>query len=126
MADTYWGRYKTITISIFVAIIGHVLMVLSAIPQMLETPNSALALFIVALIIMGVGTGGFKANISPLIAEQYKGTKMIIKVLPSGERVIIDPTLTTSRIYMYFYMMINVGALAGQVFYYFSLLEPNS
>lgn len=49
---------------------------------------------------MGLGTGGFKSNISPLVAEQYKKTKLFINTTRSGERVIVDPTLTTSRIYM--------------------------
>lgn len=47
------------------------------------------------------GTGGFKANISPLIAEQYQ-EKMHIKILKSGERVIVDPIVTVSRIYSEF------------------------
>jgi len=33
----------------------------------------------------------------------------------SGERVIVDPTLTISRVYMYFYLIINLGALIGQI-----------
>lgn len=49
---------------------------------------------------MGLGTGGFKANISPLVAEQYKKTKLFVITTNSGERVVVDPTLTTSRIYM--------------------------
>ncbi len=64
---------------------------------------------------MGLGTGGFKANISPLVAEQYKRTKLFIGHTRSGERVIVDPVMTTSKIYMYFYMFINVGALIGQI-----------
>jgi len=71
--------------------------------------------FILGLIIMGIGTGSFKPNISPLIAEQIKRKKMVVKELPSGERVIIDPAVTQSRIYHYFYLFINIGALVGQV-----------
>jgi POT family proton-dependent oligopeptide transporter len=62
-----------------------------------------------------VGTGAFKSNISPLIAEQLPLTKMVTRELPSGERVIIDPTVTQSRVYHYFYLFINVGALVGQI-----------
>ena len=64
---------------------------------------------------MGLGTGGFKSNISPLVAEQYRKTKLFIRQTKSGERVIVDPIMTTSRIYMYFYLFINVGALIGQI-----------
>jgi POT family proton-dependent oligopeptide transporter len=65
------------------------------------------------MIIIGLGTGGIKSNVSPLIAEQYQETRQKIKVLPSGERVIVDPTLTIQRIYMVFYMCINIGSLSA-------------
>lgn len=79
----------------------------------------------------GLGTGLFKANISPLIAEQYKRTRLFVITRKSGERVIVDPVLTVSRVYMvccifasfgyllcslqYFYLFINIGALVGQI-----------
>lgn len=49
------------------------------------------------------------------MAEQYRKTKLFIQTKPSGERVIVDPMLTASRIYMYFYLFINIGALVGQI-----------
>lgn len=49
---------------------------------------------------MGLGTGGFKANISPMVAEQSKLTRLTVVTLKSGERVIQDPSMTASRIYM--------------------------
>lgn len=81
------------------------------------------------------GTGLFKSNISPLIAEQYRRTKSFVITTGSGERVIVDPALTVSRMYMvsipaflillqtcfdrlrfqYFYLFINIGAVIGQV-----------
>lgn len=51
------------------------------------------------MIVIGLGTGGIKSNVSPLIAEQYRETKMRIKVLKSGERVIVDPTVTIQSMY---------------------------
>lgn len=113
IADTYWGRYKTICWALFVALIGHVLLIISSIPGVIEK-SGAVGAFIVAIIIMGLGTGMFKPNISPLIAEQYKRTKLFVEV-HNGERVIVDPTLTVSRVYMYFYLFINIGALVGQL-----------
>lgn len=82
------------------------------------------------MIIIGLGTGGIKSNVSPLIAEQYRGTKQTIRVLKSGERVIVDPAATIQRIYMVsgvtcplpdhclqsfqiFYMCINLGSLSS-------------
>ncbi|KAI1798166.1 oligopeptide transporter [Ganoderma leucocontextum] len=115
IADTRWGRFKTICVSIAIAILGHILLIVSAVPGVIEHPNNSLACFIIAIIVMGLGTGGFKSNISPLVAEQYKRHKLFIDQTKSGERVIVDPVMTTSRIYMYFYLFINIGSLIGQI-----------
>jgi proton-dependent oligopeptide transporter, POT family len=64
---------------------------------------------------MGIGTGSFKPNISPLVVEQIPVQTLITKTLPSGERVIVDPIITQSRVYHYFYLFINIGALVGQI-----------
>ena len=61
---------------------------------------SEVKLLIHLQIIIGIGTGGIKSNVSPLIAEQYRGTKQTIRVEKSGERVIVDPAITIQRIYM--------------------------
>lgn len=131
IADTYWGRYKTVCWSVAVAICGHVIMIISAVPGVIGGSAST-GLFILSLVVTGTGAGGFKSNISPLVAEQYRRTKPFITTTKSGERVIVDPTMTTSRIYMvcvppshlmlyppppmqYFYLFINIGALIGQI-----------
>ena len=112
LADTYFGRFRMICYSIVVATIGHILLITSSIPDVIVKPKDSLACFIIAVIIMGAGTGGFKSNISPLIAEQYTG-KLHVRTLKSGERVIVDPTLTTSSIYMVsLYTMISIMTIA--------------
>jgi len=58
---------------------------------------------------MGLGAGAIKANVSPMIAEQYIG-KMRKDVLKSGEVVIISPSVTTQSMYMWFYCGINFGS----------------
>lgn len=64
----------------------------------------------------GCGINRTRSNISPLIAEQYKETRTYVKTLPkTGERVIVDPAVTISRIFLYFYCMINIGALIGSI-----------
>lgn len=100
VADTYWGRYKTVCVSVAITLFGHILLVFSSVPDVIEHSNGSFACFIIALIIMGLGTGGFKSNISPLVAEQYKITKLFIRYTKSGEKVIVDPALTSSTIYM--------------------------
>jgi hypothetical protein len=54
IADTYWGRYNTICFAVIVAFIGHVLLIVAALPHMIAN-GSALPVFIIALIIMGIG-----------------------------------------------------------------------
>ncbi|KAH9919966.1 peptide transporter PTR2A [Epithele typhae] len=115
LADTHWGRFKTVCIGCGLAIFGHILLIISSVPGVIEHSKNALACFIIAIIIMGSGTGLFKPNISPLVAEQYKKSKLFIGHTKSGERVIVDPIMTTSRIYMYFYLFTNIGALVGQI-----------
>lgn len=83
-----------------IALIGHTILIISSIPPVIVHPNGALAALSVAIIIIGLGTGGFKANISPLVAEQQRHNRPFISQTRTGERVVIDPTMTTSRIYM--------------------------
>ena len=132
IADEFLGRLKTIQLSIGFALLGHVILIISALPPVIAHPSGALGCFSVGLVIFGCGAGGFKyaslpngrsgcginktrSNISPLIAEQYKETRTYVKTLKTGERVIVDPAETISRIFLYFYCMINIGALIGSI-----------
>ncbi|KNG80975.1 oligopeptide transporter [Aspergillus nomiae NRRL 13137] len=116
VADEFWGRLKTIQVAIAFAMVGHIVLIIAALPQVIVHPSGALGCFIVGLILFGIGVGGFKSNIAPLIAEQHKETRHYIKTVPkTGERVIVDPAQTITRIFLYFYFMINVGSLLGQI-----------
>ncbi|KAH7188532.1 POT family-domain-containing protein [Fusarium flagelliforme] len=114
VADQYWGRYRTISYALVIDIIGHIILIVSAVPGVI-TSDGALGAMIIAIIVIGFGTGGFKPNVNPLIVEQLGEQYMHVKTLKSGERVIIDPAVTIERVYMWFYWAINVGALVGQV-----------
>lgn len=115
IADTYLGRFMTIQYAIAAAIVGHIILVVSSLPTVMDNPQSALGCFAVGLVIMGIGTGGFKSNISPLLAEQIPQTRPVVITTKSGERVIRDPQVTYSRVFLYFYMMINMGSLSGSI-----------
>lgn len=117
LADAYWGKYKTIHVAIAVAMVGHIIIIVSALPPVIQNPSGALGCFSVGLIFFGIGVGFFKANISPMIAEQYEAQqpRAIIKVTAKGERVIVDPVLTISVIYLRYYFFINIGSLLGQI-----------
>lgn len=105
IADEYLGRFNTIFVAIAFSILGHILLIISAIPSVLTSGN-AIGPFILGVITLGFGTGAFKANISPLIAEQYRQSKPRVIIDPkTGARVISDPNITISRIFLYFYMV---------------------
>ncbi|KAL1862403.1 hypothetical protein Plec18170_001229 [Paecilomyces lecythidis] len=60
VADEFWGRLKTIQASIGFAMVGHILLIISAIPTVIVHPNGAIACFTIGLVIFGIGAGGFK------------------------------------------------------------------
>lgn len=91
--------------------VGLIILFVTSLPISIEN-GYAFGGLLTAMILIGFGTGGIKSNVSPLIAEQYTGTKQSIKILDSGERVIIDPAITIERIYAYFYLCINIGAMS--------------
>ncbi|KAH7009978.1 POT family-domain-containing protein [Ilyonectria destructans] len=114
VADARLGRFWTIHIAIGISTIAHVVLVAASAPGVIVKPDSAFAAFIIGLLTLCVGTGFFKANVSPLLAEQNEDVRMRVEV-QNGERVIVDPAVTNTRIFLYFYLCINVGSLAGQI-----------
>lgn len=40
---------------------------------------------------------------------------MRVETTAKGERVIVDPAITVSKIFHWFYLFINIGALVGQI-----------
>ena len=118
ISDQYLGKYKTILYSAFIYVIGVFILFCTSLPWAIEH-GAALGGLIASMVgiphlwhpitansgcpwqaIIGLGTGGIKSNVSPLVAEQYRQTKMTIRILKSGERVIVDPAMTIQRIYM--------------------------
>ncbi|KAF8165964.1 peptide/h+ symporter protein [Crassisporium funariophilum] len=109
LADTLWGRYKTIMVFSFVCLAGHILLVGSAVPSSIAKPDVAMGLLVLSIAIIGLGAGAIKANVSPMIAEQYTG-KLRKVTLPSGETVVMSPQVTIQSIYNWFYVAINLGS----------------
>ncbi|KAI9364317.1 POT family-domain-containing protein [Pilaira anomala] len=135
VADQYWGKYKTILIFACIYFVGLTILTLTSIPAAIES-GATFPGFIVALIIIGLGTGGIKANVSPLVAEQYSNTKPFVKTIkakvsskhstdegdlpvhsnvprPGETRVIVTPQATYQKLFNMFYWGINVGSLAA-------------
>ncbi|TQN71706.1 Peptide transporter PTR2, partial [Colletotrichum shisoi] len=111
IADQYLGKYKTILVFCAFYWVGLVILWTTSLPVAMEN-GAGKAGYIVAIIVIGLGTGGIKSNIAPLIADQYQRRVMAVKTESSGERVIIDPAITYLRIYMIFYWCINLGSLS--------------
>jgi POT family proton-dependent oligopeptide transporter len=100
IADQYLGKYNTILVFCFVYLVGLLILTCTSIPAALEH-GSGVGGFIVAILVIGLGTGGIKSNVAPLIADQYTRRQMVVSTdKKTGERVILDPTITIQRIYM--------------------------
>jgi len=84
---------------LFVALVGQVIFIISAVLISVDKEGTVVA-FQVALFIRCLGNGLFNTNILPLVAEQYEGTESFVVTTDGGEKVIVDPALTVSRVYM--------------------------
>ncbi|KAL1882129.1 hypothetical protein VTK73DRAFT_2220 [Phialemonium thermophilum] len=111
VADQYLGKFKAILTACGVYILGLVILVATSTPTAIKN-NAGLGGLIAAMITIGLGTGGIKANVTPLSAEQYTDVKPVVKTLKSGEQVVVDPELTVQRLFNWFYLAVNIGALS--------------
>lgn len=111
VADQYLGKYLTIKLFSIVYMVGIFILFATSTPYSIEH-GGALPGLVAAMVIIGFGTGGIKSNVAPLIAEQMRFDRPFVRVI-RGERVIVDPEVTVQRIYMVFYMCINLGSLSA-------------
>ncbi|KAK9459794.1 POT family-domain-containing protein [Lipomyces oligophaga] len=112
IADQYLGKYKTIVIFSIVYAVGLLILFTTSLPNAIDA-GASLGGLVMAMIVIGFGTGGIKSNVSPLIAEQYTNTRRFVRELKSGERVIVDPGVTIQSLFMIFYLCINIGSLSA-------------
>lgn len=66
VADQYLGKYATIKWFSVMYMIGIVILFVTSLPWSLER-GTALPGLVVAMVIIGLGTGGIKSNVSPLM-----------------------------------------------------------
>jgi peptide/histidine transporter 3/4 len=104
LADSLWGRYRTILVFSLVYFVGMVMLALSAwIPGLTPPPDlypsffQNLALF-GSLYVVALGTGGIKPNVSAFGADQFDVSH------PSDRR-------EKNSFFNWFYFSINLGSL---------------
>ncbi|CAB4419192.1 unnamed protein product [Rhizophagus irregularis] len=110
VADQYFGRYNTILLFCIIYMVGLTVLTATATPMAIAA-KAAFPGLIVSMIIIGLGTGGIKSNVSPLVADQYTRTKPYVKST-GNKKVIVDPKITIQSLFHWFYLAINVGSLS--------------
>jgi dipeptide/tripeptide permease len=53
IADAHLGRYNTITVAVFIVLIRHIILIVSAVPGVIEKSQTTLGAFLFAQIVMG-------------------------------------------------------------------------
>jgi dipeptide/tripeptide permease len=110
LADSLWGRYKTILFFSIIYLVGIFALTLSswppvgAIPPPDEDPTIYSYLWLCgALSIIALGTGGIKPNVSAFGADQFN---------------LKDPRDVREKesFFNYFYLAVNVGSLIACTF----------
>ncbi|KAJ6535213.1 hypothetical protein DFH09DRAFT_1325047 [Mycena vulgaris] len=97
IVDTYWDRYNTICVAVVICLVRESLWIVAARDSTDETPprvivrSGVVGAFMVALRVMRFAP--------PLVAEQYRRTKLFVRTTSSGEKVTVDPVLNISRVY---------------------------
>ncbi|KAJ1833374.1 peptide transporter ptr2 [Coemansia sp. RSA 2706] len=112
VADQYLGKFKTIILFSIIYIIGDLVLTLTALPSSIRH-GGALPGLVIAMIVIGFGTGGIKSNVSPMVAEQYGRYRPFVRKLKNGTEVLVDRELTVQSIFNWFYWAINVGGLSA-------------
>ncbi|KAH6696926.1 POT family protein [Plectosphaerella plurivora] len=111
VADQFVGKFRAIILASIIYIIGLVLLVATATPAGIHS-GAAFGGLVASMVAIGLGTGGIKANVTPMCAEQYRHSAPTVRTLKSGEQVLVDPELTVQRLFMWFYWVVNIGALS--------------
>ncbi|KAI9103180.1 POT family-domain-containing protein [Phlyctochytrium arcticum] len=117
IADQFWGKYKTIIRFSCVYLVGWLLVMASVIPHKYAedgTPlfgSYAYPLFMAAITVVALGTGGIKSVVSPMCADQIRQDAYMVE--KKGKQYMVDPDLTVQHLYNWFYWAINLGSVFG-------------
>jgi dipeptide/tripeptide permease len=112
LADTKYGRFKMICWGVGICGVAHIIMIISALPPVLQSGN-AFGPFAFSLYLLAIGAAQFKPNISPTLIDQSPHKKAHIITDKNGEKVIVDPEESINSVMLWFYLLINIGAVFG-------------
>lgn len=93
LADVLFGRYRVILALSLVYCLGHLLLAVF---------DSNLEGFSLGLLLLAVGAGGIKSNVTAFVGDQFAGG-----TLSGGETPLLD------KAYGWFYFSINAGAVVA-------------
>ncbi|KAI8942025.1 hypothetical protein NX059_000131 [Plenodomus lindquistii] len=111
LADSRLGQYPTLVISVVLYSLGCTALTVSSLTSSIDK-GWGLPGLILAMGLIGLGGGGFKAIMVPFIADQYEKRDPEVKELKTGEKVVTDYDLTLQYIYNLYFWVGNVGSLS--------------
>ncbi|XP_075248521.1 solute carrier family 15 member 2-like isoform X2 [Convolutriloba macropyga] len=98
IADTWWGKYKTIILFSLVYAVGHVVKAVSTVPVWFNH-NEMVAGTVMGLSLIALGTGGIKPCVCAFGGDQIPNDKPLLK----------------DMFFSVFYVSINIGAFVSMV-----------
>jgi POT family proton-dependent oligopeptide transporter len=96
VADTRWGRFKTICVGTGVGVVAHFLLLIPSAPKIIPT-SAAFPVFVICLVILAFAAGFIKPSLAPLLCDQSPVKVPTIQYTKKGEKVIVDPQATVQR-----------------------------
>ncbi|EED18671.1 oligopeptide transporter, putative [Talaromyces stipitatus ATCC 10500] len=111
LSDAWLGRYKTLCICFFLNFCGCLVVFVTSLPAVEEHSVKVVGLAL-SMFLLGFGTGGVKATISPFIGDQYTTMVPQLVVTKTGERAVTGRMLTLQYIYNVFYWFTSIASLS--------------
>lgn len=118
VADEWMGKFGAIRNFSVIYMVGIAVLFASSLRLIPGTETIGL---ILAMAVIGLGTGGIKPNVSPFIAEQITFTSDYIQAAKgkrkdgNSKKELVSHTLTMQKVFTVFYVCINVGSLGAML-----------
>jgi len=97
IADSYWGKYKTILYVSLIYALGNIVVSITAVPSVLQAVQQAGPY--IGLILIALGTGGIKPCVSAFGGDQFEA----------------DQASKLASFFSFFYFSINLGSAFSMI-----------